>query len=35
MSIDCDNDSLLITVSEENPTFCHLDTKSCFNQDTV
>ena len=31
INIDCDNDTLLITVDEEND-FCHVGQKSCFYQ---
>ena len=31
MNIDCDNDTLLVTVEEKNQ-FCHLETNSCFYQ---
>lgn len=32
MNIDCDNDTLLITVDDEHPIFCHTKTQSCFYQ---
>lgn len=32
MNIDCDNDTLLVTVDDEHPIFCHLETESCFYQ---
>ena len=34
MSFDCDNDSLLIVVNDENP-FCHTNNKSCYSNQTV
>ncbi|KAI9011115.1 histidine biosynthesis trifunctional-protein [Gaertneriomyces semiglobifer] len=34
ITADCDNDTLRFTVSQKEPGFCHLNTRTCFGQDS-
>jgi phosphoribosyl-ATP pyrophosphohydrolase/phosphoribosyl-AMP cyclohydrolase/histidinol dehydrogenase len=33
LTLDCDNDTLRFKVTQTNPGFCHLNTRTCFGQD--
>lgn len=33
IDLDCDSDTLRFTVSQKEPGFCHLETRTCFGND--